>query len=557
MAWVAAAISVLLWFTPAVVADDMRAVPAVAAEIRTIIEETPGAILGQPVAAHDLRRLYAAFAYTPLWHLDAAREEGAQVVVEALLAAAKHGIDVTDLHLDALQPRPWTPRSVAERDLLASDSFLRYAGKLRRGSKSDDVREGSADRFDPIDALIDALRAGTIARLVASLPPQDVEYRQMVDAHRRHRLFADEGGWPVVPGTTELKLTPGDPRLPTLRERLRVEGDLEAEESADAATALSVAVRRSQQRHGLEPDGRVGPLTLRELAVTTDQRSRQIAVNLERWRWLPRRRGDTYVTVNVAAAALTLTRDGLAGPSRRVIVGDVRHPTPTFAARIAAVTVNPPWNVPATIATREILPRLKRNPQYLAANDIVILGRPDDPFGLAVDWRGLSARSFSFRLQQRPGHRNALGAIKFEMPNRFDVYLHDTPDKRLFARPQRALSHGCIRVDRPIELAAALLGDAAWSIEALETAVAQAETRRIELLRPVPVYLVYLTAFVDDRGRINFRRDIYDRDAGVERALGLELRPGSRKGADGIPGGCPEPTPLAEGAEIRGQPPGR
>lgn len=556
MAWIAAAIAVLLWSIPAAAADGTPAAPAVAAGIRALVEEAPKAIHGQPIAAEDLRRLYAVFSYTPLWHLDAARREGAQVVVDALLAASEHGIDATDLHLDAVRSSPSTPESVAERDLLISDAFLRYARKLRHGSVpasvSDDFREGSPDRFDPVGALIEAVRTGTIAPLTASLPPQDFEYRRMVDALRGYRRLADEGGWPVVPGTTELKLALGDPRLPALRERLRAERDLEGDGGTDTTLTLSAAVRRFQQRHGLEPDGRVGPLTLKELAVTTDQRSRQIAVNLERWRWLPRQRGDTYVIVNVAAATLALSRYGFAGPSRRVIVGDMKHQTPSFASRIVAVTVNPPWNVPATIAAREILPRLKRNPRYLAANDIVILGRPDDPFGLGVDWRSISARGFPFRLQQRPGPRNSLGAVKFEMPNRFDVYLHDTPDKRLFTRPQRTLSHGCIRVERPIELAAALLDDAAWSTEALETAVVQADTRRIEFRRPVPVYLVYFTAFADERGRINFRRDPYDRDARIERALGQESQPGPSKGADGVPGGCPGRTTPGPDAGAQG-----
>lgn len=554
MAWATVAIAVLLWSLPTAAADDGHAVPAVAAEIRAIVDEAPRTILGQPVVVDDLRRLYGALAYAPLWHLDAAGREGGPIIEEALRTAGEHGFDVTELHLDALRSSPSSPRSVAERDLLISDSFLRYAGKLRRNSVSGDFWQNSADRFDPIEALVEARRTGTVALLLASLPPQDIEYSQMVDALRRFRSIADGGGWPVVPGTTELKLTLDDPRLPALRERLEAEGDLVAEGGVDTAAALVAAVRRFQRRHGLEPDGRVGSLTLRELAVTADQRSRQIAVNLERWRWLPRRRGDTYVTVNAAAATLALTRNGRASSSRRVIVGDTKHPTPSFAARITAVTLNPPWNVPTTIAAREILPRLKRNPLYLAANDVVILGRPDDPFGLNVDWRRITAQRFPFRLQQRPGHRNALGGIKFEMPNRFDVYLHDTPDKRLFARPQRALSHGCIRVDRPTELAAALLDDAAWSVESLETAIAQADTRRIELPRSVPIYLVYFTAFVDEHGQINFRHDLYGRDTQVERTLGRAPQPGSSKSLGGSPGGCPRQPPLAE---ARGEATGR
>lgn len=549
MAWSAVAVAILLWSVPAAAIEvdgDERVAAAVASEIRSILGQTSAVGLDTSVAAEGLRRLYSSFAYAPVWHLDGERRERGRIVEDALRAAEEHGFDTADLHLDALSPSTPTPRSIAERDILLSDVFIRYAVKLRDGSVpafgANDFREGRGDRFDPADALIHALWTGTIARLLVSLPPPDLEYRQLVDALRRHRRIVGEGGWPVVPGTTELKLGGADPRLPALRGRLLAEGDLDAEGSAESPEALSAAVRRFQLRHGLEPDGRIGQLTLRELAITTDQRSRQIAVNLERWRWLPRQRGDTYITVNVAAATLILTRGGVPGRPKRVIVGDEKHPTPALAARLIAITLNPPWNVPASIATREILPKLKRNPRYLADNDIVILGWPGDPFGFTVDWPTISARNFPFRLQQRPGPKNALGAIKFEIPNRFDVYLHDTPSKRLFARSRRALSHGCVRVERPIDLAAALLDDVAWSAEAFERAVAAGESRRIAIARPVPVYLAYFTAFVDEGGRLNFLHDLYGRDARIERALGRAQRPGSKDNPDGLPGGCPEPT---------------
>lgn len=305
---------------------------------------------------------------------------------------------------------------------------------------------------------------------------------------------------------------------------------------------MAEALRRFQQRHGLDADGRIGPRTLAELRVGTERRIAQIEANLERWRWLPHSIGDTHVLVNAAAATLTLVRGTAAIHHGRVIVGDEKHQTPSFATSITGVTANPPWNVPASIATREILPRLRKNAGYLAANDIVIVDRPDDPFGLRIDWQRLGNRSFPFRLQQRSGPNNSLGRLKFEMPNRFDVFLHDTPAKRLFARASRAFSHGCVRVERPVELVAALLGDG-YAPGLVESAIESGDTRFMRLPSRIPVFLVYFTAFVDDAGRMNFRRDLYGRDPPIIRALSARVVAGSSNAARQV--GCPGPKGIA------------
>lgn len=365
----------------------------------------------------------------------------------------------------------------------------------------------------------------------------------LLEALENHRRLIAAGGWPVVTGSDEVKLDQADPREAALRDRLRAEGDLDAAPRVETLKSLRAGIRRFQTRHGLDPDGRVGPLTLRELAVTADARLAQIEINLDRWQRLPPRpAGGPHVIVNVAAATLTLHRDGAPPLAFRVIVGDEAHPTPVFAARIAAITLNPPWSIPASIANREILPKARRNPRYFADQDIVILDRPADPFGLTVDWHAIPDRGLPFRLQQRPGPRNALGRVKFEMPNRFDVYLHDTPTKQLFDRSRRALSHGCIRVARPLELAAALLGDGHWTVRSLEDMIMRSETRRISIVPPVPIHLVYLTAFVDAAGRLNFRHDIYGLDARREPAPGPARV--SRDVHGPAPGGCREPKRL-------------
>lgn len=456
--------------------------------------------------AVDLQRLYRAFEYEPLWHLSSVAKSRAGI------ARAAAGLDATT------DSEAETPEAIAERDVALSAGLLAHAVRVRVGrvppSQRGDDWAIPAERFDPVGDLADAIRSDELANFLQSLPPPHKEYRALEAAWRTYRGIVDHGGWPLVSESGLLPLDSSDPRHAVLRARLGIEGDLRSGES------LAAGIRRFQERHGLEPDGRPGRRTLAELNVPAETRLAQIALNLERWRWMPRHLGDDHVFVNIPSATLTLVRKGVAGNPVRVVVGDEKHPTPSIAARISAITLNPPWRVPTSIATREILPKLKRDPGYLAANNFVIQGRTDDPTGAGVDWRSIPDGRFPFALQQQPGARNALGVVKFEMPNRFDIYLHDTPGRQAFSRTDRALSHGCIRVQNPLSLAAALLDDAvSWSETALKQEVAEGETRRLPLTRSLPVYLVYFTAFVAQDGRTQFRRDLYGRDIDLQRQL--------------------------------------
>ena len=240
-------------------------------------------------------------------------------------------------------------------------------------------------------------------------------------------------------------------------------------------------------------------------------------------------------------ATLQVAEEGRTVLTSRVVVGDPQHPTPVVQAWVEAVILNPAWNVPTSIAAQEILPRLRENRRYLVENDIVILERREsDPFGLAVDWSAFSAEAFPFRLQQRPGPDNPLGRIKLDVPNRFDVYLHDTPTRALFARPRRTASHGCIRVERADDLAAHVLSDGTgrWTPRRLAEAIADGGSSRIPVARPMPVYILYWTVFVGPDGLAQFRDDVYGRDRYLDAELGLERHAPARDLARAI-GGCP------------------
>lgn len=330
-----------------------------------------------------------------------------------------------------------------------------------------------------------------------------------------YRAIEAGGGWPSVGDGPTLEPGMADGRVPALRRRLAASGDLPSGPERDAYDAdLAGAVRRFQARHGLAIDGRVGRATLAALNVAAADRRWQVERNLARFQALPAL-GAAYVQVNIASMLLDAVDQGRVQLHMPVVVGDVKHPTPVFSSRLAGVVFNPDWTVPTSIARNEILPRLRREPGYLAASAIRLLDRPQDPFGATIDWQAYQGAPP--RLRQDPGPRNALGLVKFDLPNPYDVYLHDTPSKRLFALPRRAFSHGCIRVSRPRDLAAwALAVDGA----AVEQAITAGATTRMPVQREIQVHVLYMTAFVDPDGAVQFREDLYglDRKPPVEAA---------------------------------------
>jgi murein L,D-transpeptidase YcbB/YkuD len=287
-----------------------------------------------------------------------------------------------------------------------------------------------------------------------------------------------------------------------------------------AARSGSVA----QLLAGLAPS-HAGYLALKaDLAKTADPHRRDIiAANMERWRWLPDRLEPDRIEVNAATAELTMWLGGQQVLASRVIVGKPATRTPILRAEGAGITVNPAWNVPRSIAVKEILPKLKRNPAWLATQDMVLLdGPPGDSQGLHVNWRAIPAGTFPYRVRQAPGARNPLGLVKLELPNRFDVYLHDTPGKAAFGRTGRALSHGCIRVEQILPLASYAMSADQSSMALIRDAIGQGETRFLPLSRKMPVYVLYWTAIPAPDGSVRFARDLYGRDQRLIAAMRRE-----------------------------------
>jgi murein L,D-transpeptidase YcbB/YkuD len=284
---------------------------------------------------------------------------------------------------------------------------------------------------------------------------------------------------------------------------------------------LAAGVANFQRRNGLTPDGVIGPKTIAQMRVTAAQRVRTVILNLERWRWLPDTLAVRHVMVNIPSYDLEVREDGRVVLAMRVITGTKDTPTPFFQESIRHLEINPAWHVPESIASAEILPKVQLDSDYLLSENISVFdtaGKRVDPE--QVEWKSLDAASLPYRFRQEPGAENPLGSIKFLFPNQWSVYLHDTPNTKLFKKDYRALSHGCIRIERPLDMAEYLLrGQTSWTKEDLVEFVKSGKRRWIDLKNPMPIYIVHFTAFSEPDGSLDFRPDLYGRDALLENAM--------------------------------------
>lgn len=334
-------------------------------------------------------------------------------------------------------------------------------------------------------------------------------------ALQRYQDIAATGGWPTVPAGPTIGPGSLDPRIATLVSRLRATGDLPDDgRSFDAYDDdLQAAVRRFQARHGLEPDALVGRATLRALNTSVEQRIKQLCTNRERAREAFDEQRPNLLLVNIPAFNATLSLGGKPVWTTNVIVGEKDAETPLFESHIESVVVNPSWSVPRSIAGEELLPKIQNDPSFLTHGGYDVFdaaGLPVDP--MTVEWASLNRHNFPFRLVQRPGPQNELGRIKFLFPNPYGVCMHDTPSQYLFAYSSRAFSHGCIRMENPVDFAAHVLAKDGWTKEQLGALLASGRTRSISLAEPVPIIIAYLTAAVDESGTVFFYRDIYGWD---------------------------------------------
>lgn len=488
-------------------------------------DEVP--IQGEVVDGRQLRDFYQSRNWRPAW-TDIATQVAAQ-----LAAADQEGLPLRPLHLATLAAHAQAagPAAQAEREILMTDALLRYAAAMR-GQRVNpmDIEDDWFLATPPFDALAFLKEnSGDLLTALKTLPPPYAGYQLLRQKLAELKAVAAAGDWPKVSLGPPIKPGAADDRLPEVRKRLAADGldPAAAGEPTVYDDALQDAVKTFQNRHGLTDDAVLGRQTILVMNTSAAERARQIAVNMERWRWLPRRLEANHIVVNVPAASLEVVEDGRAVLAMRVIVGDQDHPTPALHAKMTSLVMNPVWRVPASIATEEILPKLKKDPGYLIANDLELVsdgfapGSPESQ-GVGIAWKEMSVMPWPVR--QRAGSDNALGRIKFNIPNSDDIYLHDTPNRKLFARSFRALSHGCVRVEKPEELALYVLRDKEWSAKQLDAEIDTGDTRTVTLNKTLPVWLLYWTAFVDADGVLQTRDDLYERDRHLATALSEHSR---------------------------------
>lgn len=488
----------------------------------------PAAIIAESDTIHariSVTRFFERRNFEPVW----SRLDNAVLLddlLAAIEAASTHGLRPADYHPTTIRlARSQDDREALE--LLATDAYLTLAAHILGGridpvSVAPDWTASGRER-DLVRYLEDAMAARRVGESLEALEPDAPGYQLLKDALSMYRSAAVGGEWAPIDAGPALKLGAAGPRVAALRERLRGAGLIAASDSASAEFdgELEAAVVAFQRRMGLDPDGIVGPVTLRELNKGPADRVDQIRANLERWRWLPEALGTRHIRVNIADFRLEAYEAGRVVRRHDVIVGRSYRETPVFSDRISYIVLNPWWETPASIAREDKLPVFRKDPASISQQGFQLLdsaGNRVDP--MTIDWSRLSADYFPYRVRQAPGPKNALGRVKIMFPNKHNVYLHDTPARQLFNRTERAFSSGCVRVADPIDLTEWLLAETdAWTRERIDAVIASGVETRVDLARKVPVHILYFTAVTESDGTLRLVGDVYARDARLIQAL--------------------------------------
>jgi murein L,D-transpeptidase YcbB/YkuD len=508
---------------------------------------------GRAVIDGQLQRFYRARGYRAAW----TNRQAVSRLVEVIEASFDDGLNPSDYHYDEIrkfyEKPPESPELKARADLLMTDAVFTLLAHMRTGKlapKSLDPNwnipwYGAAANSDVM--LADAVIGSKFPEMIASLRPSSPEYAVLRKGLARYRKIANQGSWGIVYGGPKItKIGEVDFRMPLIRKRLVASGELAADapvgmksdipdstkaDTTAVATAkarapqvytpeIFEAIKTFQHRYGLTLDGVIGNETINAMNVPVEERIDQIRANLERLRWYAGNPGGRYIMVNIPSFSVMYVQDHAVRWNSRVIVGKPDLQTPIFRAEMQYLILNPHWVIPSGILVKEAIPAIRKDVKYLSKNQLTVVdnkGKPVDP--AQVNWSEYQNGGLPYRLVQASGDDGSLGRIKFMMPNQFTVYMHDTPTKPLFERTRRAYSHGCVRVDRPFELAELVLQDPVkWNLKKIEEAVNTGKTRIVNLPVRVPVYFMYQTAF-SDGDAVAFRVDVYNRDKSLLDAL--------------------------------------
>jgi len=486
----------------------------------------------------EIFTLYQQRDFLPIWIDGWQLRPEAETLLDNLRSAGEHGLCSNDYLLAELEglvriqmdfARHNLPLAADNRallDLFFSQAFLTFATHLVEGQVDPALAhvdwQARRRKADLIKLLEYAIENRRMSQVLEDLIPPHEEYRRLVSALSKYQWISATGGWPEIPSGPTIRANDPDERVPLLRSLLMKTGDLEqvSATSYDYDPATRAAMRRFQGRHGLVDDGVIGPKTLATLNVSVEERIRQIELNLERWRWMPKSLGERHIRVNIADFSLEVVEDGVTVMQMPVIVGTQYRKTPVFSARMTYLEFAPYWTVPPTILREDKLPQIKKNPEFLQEKHFRVISWSGEDVTndlRGIDWRAVKASSFPGILRMDPGPWNPLGRVKFMFPNKFNVYLHDTNEVYLFGNNIRSFSSGCIRVKNPRALAAYLL-EQELGQKRLQELLAATVPKQIPI-KPLPVHIQYWTAWVDQESLIHFRPDVYFRDLDLEVAL--------------------------------------
>ena len=496
-----------------------------------LIHDVPATLVrGQRLHQADaVAHFFEARNFQPVWTSPTALAE----IVRAIREIDRDGLTPADYHLAAIESLPAAAPTVAaevDRQVLLADAVAALLDHVRYGK----VRPVSLDRrwnIDPragatplYEALATVASAPSPLSAVESFKPAHFIYQGLKRSLAALRALEAAGGWPGVADGGALKPGVSDVRVAAVRRRLAATGELPAGASVDSLEydgALETAVKRFQERHRLAADGAIGRATIRAMNITARSRIDQVRVNLERARWVVGGLSDSFLLVNLPAFKAYLIRDRANVWEARTQIGREARQTPAFRADMRYVVFNPDWTVPPTILAQDVLTGMRKGENTINRKHLTIYdrqGRVVDPS--AIEWAHARPGNFPYTLRQAPGPDNALGRVKFVFPNEHSIFLHDTPSRELFASDQRTFSSGCIRVERPLELAERLLSAQGVDAARMQEILDSGKSETIFLDQPLPVLIVYWTVSVGASGELRFARDVYNLDARVLRALG-------------------------------------
>ncbi len=483
----------------------------------------------------DIAQFYRAQNFEGIWTgSDEIHQARRAALLDALRRAGDHGLPVARYDVDALEQQMANARSARDLGMIEVEMtrmFLQYARDIQSGALNPQKVVSAIKRevsYTDRSELISGFLSARPSAYLRSLAPRTIEYSALMKQKMLLQEQIHRGGWGPTVNAKSLKPGASGPAVLALRNRLMTMGYLGRSNAKTYDKAMAAAVETFQKSHGLTADGVAGAGTIKQINENIESRLKSVLVAMERERWLNEKRGDRHILVNIPDFTAKIVDHGRVSFETRSVVGANKsdRPTPEFSDTMTHMVINPSWYVPRSIIVNEYLPALRKNPN--AVRHIEITDRRGRKVSRSsANFAKYTARNFPYSMRQPPSKSNALGLVKFMFPNKYNIYLHDTPAKSLFSREVRAYSHGCIRLNDPFDFAEALLAlQEEDPMGFFQSQLRTGRESRVNLDAAVPVHIIYRTAFTDTRGELNFRRDIYGRDALIWNALqkaGVEL----------------------------------